>query len=93
LIAGSTYWIYDILPEKIFGDLLKKGMQFKDVTMEKMGFLKLDEERIYKLHIIHEPGEVQWMRNMHYKQTIVNNTFCQHCENEKINSRFEILDL
>lgn len=61
--------------------------------MKKMGFLKLDEEKIYKFHIIHEPEEIQWMKNIHYKQAIVDNMFCQHCEDEKINSRFDILDL
>ena len=68
-------------------------MQFKDVTMEKFGFLRLDKDKIYKLHVIYEPGEMQFMRNLQYKKEIVNNMFCQHCEDEKIKSRFEILDL
>lgn len=59
----------------------------------KMGFLQLDQDKIYKLHIIHEPGEIQWMKNLFYKEAIVNNRFCQYCEDEQINSRFEILDL
>lgn len=56
-------------------------------------FIKLDPDVTYKLHVIHEPGEIQFMRNLHYKNEIIDNIFCQHCEDEKIESRFEILDL
>jgi len=68
-------------------------MQFKDVTMEKLGFMQIDQGKTYKLHVIYEPGEAAWMRNLHYKQAIVDNMFCQYCEDEKINSRFDILYL
>jgi hypothetical protein len=59
----------------------------------KLGFMQLNQGKTYKLHVIHEPGEAAWMRNLHYKQAIVDNMFCQHCEDEKIASRFDILDL
>lgn len=61
--------------------------------MELNDFMELNPDAIYRLHIIHEPGEMQFLRNLHYKSQLVDNIFCQRCEDEKIESRFEILDL
>lgn len=61
--------------------------------MELNNFMELDPNVIYKFHVIHEPGEMQFIRNLHYKKQIVDNISCQYCEDEKIQSRFEILDL
>ena len=59
----------------------------------KLGFMQLGQGNTYKLHVTHEPGEAYWMKNLYYKQVIADNIICPFCEEEKIKSRFEILDL
>lgn len=66
-------------------------MQFKDVIMPK--FIKLEPNTTVNIRYLHEPGEIEFMRHLDKNKKIVDNIFCQHCEDEKIESRYEILDL
>jgi hypothetical protein len=60
-------------------------------TKLKLGFIQLDQGKTYKLHVF--PVDQIYMNSLHYRSKMVDNMFCPHCENEKINSRFDILDL
>jgi hypothetical protein len=59
-------------------------------------YLKQDKDATYKMRIFETPFEELRFMDMYHKQHLANNEsnkHCIYCENEKIESRFEILDL